>query len=60
MDGKSSEEYPVNTGVPHGSILVPTLFLLQINNLPDDVICNITIYADNTTLYFKCDQTCDL
>ena len=31
------------------------LFLAYINDLPDDVICNIAIYAD-TTLYSKCDQ----
>ena len=56
LDGKSSQECPVNAGVPQGSILVPTLFLLYINDLPDDVICNIVIYADDTTLYSKCDQ----
>ena len=26
----------------------------------DDIFCNITIYADNTTLYSKCDQASDL
>ena len=57
---KSSQEYPVNAGVPQGSILGPTLFLLYIDNLPDDVICNIVIYADDTTFYSKCDQTSDL
>ena len=34
--------------------------LLYINGLPDDVICNIAIYADDTTLYSKCDQASDL
>ena len=50
----------INAKVPHGSILRPTLFLLCINDLPDDVICNITIYADNPVLYSKCDQASDL
>ena len=53
LDGKSSQEYPVNVGVPKGSILRPTLFLLYINDLPDDVFCDIAIYADDTTLYSK-------
>ena len=60
LNGKSSQEYPVNAGVPQGSILGPTLFLLYINDLPDDVICNIAIYADDTTLYSKCNQASDL
>ena len=59
LDGKSSQEYPVNAGVPQGSILSPTLFLLYIIDLPDDVICNIAIYADDTTFYSKCDQASD-
>ena len=60
LDGKSSQEYPVNAGVRQGSILGPTLLLLYINVLPDDVICNIAIYADDSTLYSKCDQASDL
>ena len=44
-----------------GPFLVgPTLFILYINDLPDDVICNITIYVDDTTLYSKCGQSSDL
>ena len=60
LDGKSSQEYPVNSGVPQRSILGPKLFLLYINDLPDHVICNIAIYVDDTTLYSKCGQASDL
>ena len=60
LDGKSPHEYPVNAGVPQVSILGPTLFLLYIDDLPDDVIFDIAIHADDTTLYSKCDQASDL
>ena len=60
LDGKSSQEDPLNAGVLQGSILGPTLFLLYINDLPDNVICDIAIYADYATLYSKYDQASDL
>ena len=51
LDGKSSQEYLVNAGFPQGSIPGATLFLLYISDLPDDVICDIAIYADDNTLF---------
>ena len=55
LDGNTSQEYPVNVEVRLGSILGPTRFLLYINDFGDNAICNIAIYADDTTFYSKCD-----
>ena len=49
-----------NAAVLWESILGPSLFLLYINLVPDDFICNIAIYADDTTVCSKCDQASDL
>ena len=60
LDGTFSQEYPVNPGDPQGSILGPTLFLLYIIDLSDNVICDIAIHAYDIALYSKCDQASDL
>ena len=38
----------------------PTLFLLNINYLHDNVICDIVDSADDNTLHSKCDQASEL
>ena len=59
LDGKSSQEYPTNAVLPQDSIRGPTPFLLYINDLPDDVIRDIAVYAD-TTFFSKYDKARDL
>ena len=49
LDGKYSQEYPVNAELPQGTILGLALFLLHITDPPDD-ICNIASYADDILL----------
>ena len=53
-------EYSFNARVPQASILEPTFFLLYINDLPDDALCNIAICANETTFFSKFDQAFDL
>ena len=58
QDGKPLQEYPVNVVVSRfQSWSLP--FFFNINDFQDDVICNITIYV-NDTIYSKCDQASDL
>ena len=58
LNGKSFQGYHMKAGVRQGSVLGPTLFLQYIFDFID-VICNIAILADDTTLYSKCAQAFD-
>lgn len=53
VDGLCSTPKPINSGVPQGSVLSPTLFLLFINDLLSLTNCPIHSYADDTTLYYS-------
>ena len=58
QDWKISKEYSINSGILQASTLDLKFFVLYNGNLlDDDVICNIAIYADDTTLYSKRDQS---
>ena len=53
VDGHCSSPKSINSGVPQGSVLSPTLFLLFINDLLSLTQSPIHSYADDSTLHFS-------
>ena len=51
LDGCSSSTASVLSGVPQGTVLGPTLFLIFINDLPDCVKSPVRLFADDCVLY---------
>ena len=53
VGGATSQPFPIAAGVPQGSILGPTLFLLYVNDAADVLLDGVSpaTYADDTTLY---------
>ena len=51
VNGKESIRLPVTSGIPQESVLGPLLFLIYINDLPDQIDSSVYVYADDTKLY---------
>ena len=50
LNGQSSNWVDVKAGVPQVSIMGPLLFLIYINDLPESLITNAKLFADDTSL----------
>ncbi|KAA3678006.1 uncharacterized protein DEA37_0008956 [Paragonimus westermani] len=51
VDGALSKPVAVTSGVPQGSVLGPTLFLIYANDIPNLVRCKIILFADDIKLW---------
>jgi hypothetical protein len=49
--GESSEWAAVQSGVPQGSVIGPILFLIYINDLPENINSSVRLFADDTIMY---------
>ena len=51
LNGKESEWRSLNAGVPQGSVLGPLLFLVYINDLTDNIVSDMRLFADDSSLF---------
>ena len=51
LDGQTSDPVPVLSGIPQGSVLELVLFLIFINDLPDNIRFSVRLFADDCVLY---------
>ena len=51
VNGEESDWANVTSGIPQGSVLGPLLFVLYINDLPDQVDSDAYLFADDTKIF---------
>jgi hypothetical protein len=51
VNGAESISHDVTSGISHGSVLGPILFVIYINDMPDHVDSEAYLFADDTKVY---------
>ena len=59
VEGESSEDVPVRSGVPQGTVLGPLMFIIYINDIADGTDSSIRLFADDALLYRVVSSTRD-
>ena len=58
-DGEISDSKQVLSGVPQGTVLGPLLFLLYVNDIPDNINSTVRLFADDCLVYRTIDNPSD-
>ena len=59
VNGSYSGWADVCSGIPQGSVLGPTLFIIYINDLPDDLLNEVYMFADDTKIFGRANDKTD-
>ena len=56
VQGAKSQWSQVLSGIPQGSVLGPTLFIIFVNDLPSQLLGSVKLFADDTKVYGQVQQ----
>ena len=59
INGQYSTWSNVTSGIPQGSVLGPLVFVIYINDLPDTVLSQVFLFADDTKMYRQIQDASD-
>ena len=51
VEGASGDEVSVRSGVPRGTVLGPLMFLIDINDIGENITSTLRLFADDSLLY---------